>query len=170
MVLTSPWTMQSVGQTQDLAPPPRLSLPSHQATTDNRALQMKAKRCQLCNAAGKVPSSSNQFTAWSMRFTTWFVSTYANTDLICPRYWVFLKLRPSFDLKVTLFFFFIAFTTEIVCSSELFNLSYLSRRQPFGTGRHFLLIYSVEMTMKDFGFFSFFTLSFLYSKLAFSLG
>lgn len=120
-VLTGLWTTQSVGQTRALVLLPCLSLPSHQATEDNRALPRKAKRCQLCNAVGKVPSSGNQFAARSTRFTTCFMSTYANIAIICPRYQVFLRLRPGFDLKVT--YFFIAFTIEIIYSSELFNLS-----------------------------------------------
>lgn len=82
---------------------PCLYLPSHQATAGNRAPQRKGEHCHLHNAAGKVPSLGNQFSAQSTRFTTPFMSTYANIDPICPRYQAFLKLRPAFDLKVTYF-------------------------------------------------------------------
>lgn len=81
-----------------------LHLPSHQATAGNRAPQRKGEHCHLRNTvAGKVPSLGNQFSAQSTRFTTPFMSTYSNIDLICPRYQAFLKQRPAFDLTVTYF-------------------------------------------------------------------
>lgn len=77
-----------------------LSPPTRQITELSWAKQNTVSCAMLW---GKVPSLSNQFAAQSTRFTTCFMSTHTNIDLICPRYWVLLKLRPGLTL-VTYFF------------------------------------------------------------------